>query len=137
MQSVLAMPWDLENGPVIRLTVWREEEKDSLLLCAHHVALDGWSLDTVLQDLGELYHGGALAGPAPPGPREHAEWQADWIPSPSGQLQWSYWQRALANCIGEDLVLPADRDALRSGGGTYSCVVAGRMHRLRAWCHTN
>ena len=43
MQAALRDPWNLEIGPVIRLTLWREDDQDSLLLTAHHIALDGWS----------------------------------------------------------------------------------------------
>ncbi len=57
--------FDLSAGPVIRCTVWtRKSAKDCMLLNVHHIAIDGWSLATLFDDLAEAYRQ-ALDGAEP------------------------------------------------------------------------
>jgi amino acid adenylation domain-containing protein len=49
-------PFNLVNGPMIRAQIIRLEEKQYLLLItAHHIICDGWSLGVILDELGQLY----------------------------------------------------------------------------------
>ena len=54
-------PWNLSTGPLLRTYVYTKGAADELepgavvLFTAHHIALDGWSLDIVLRDLGAFY----------------------------------------------------------------------------------
>jgi amino acid adenylation domain-containing protein len=49
-------PFDLERGPVLRSRVLRTaQESPILLVAAHHIALDGWSLHVLLDELDHLY----------------------------------------------------------------------------------
>ncbi|EEF58138.1 hybrid non-ribosomal peptide synthetase/type I polyketide synthase [Pedosphaera parvula] len=56
-------PFDIVNGPMIRAQIIRLEENQHLLLMtAHHIICDGWSLGVILSELGQLYtaaHAGA------------------------------------------------------------------------------
>lgn len=60
-------PFDLSNGPVFRVRFFRQNANDqvggaaqnhsgALHVMAHHIAIDGWSLDLLLSELGEIYH---------------------------------------------------------------------------------
>lgn len=50
-------PFDLAHGPVIRTTLLRLSETDHMLLLnAHHIAFDAWSLDIFLQELAAFYN---------------------------------------------------------------------------------
>ncbi|MFL6137849.1 MAG: amino acid adenylation domain-containing protein [Frankiaceae bacterium] len=65
------LPFDLESGPVLRCHLWQgAPEGDSLLIALHHIAFDGWSLSTLLDDLLEAYEaalaGGTVRSPGPP-----------------------------------------------------------------------
>jgi amino acid adenylation domain-containing protein len=52
-----AEPFDLKTGPVLRADLLRESSGNSLvMLTAHHIALDGWSIDLLLTDLVERYN---------------------------------------------------------------------------------
>ena len=55
-QSELAKPFDLVNGPLLRATLLQfADDEHELLLLAHHIVVDGWSLDVMLQELAGLY----------------------------------------------------------------------------------
>ncbi|MBL7923171.1 MAG: amino acid adenylation domain-containing protein [Bacteroidia bacterium] len=50
------LPFDLRNGPLIRVHLIRFSESDhALLVTGHHIICDGWSLSLILRDLGEAY----------------------------------------------------------------------------------
>ncbi|MCB0167234.1 MAG: amino acid adenylation domain-containing protein, partial [Anaerolineae bacterium] len=49
-------PFDLTEGPLFRLTLLKRDHQTHLLtLSAHHIMVDGWSLNLVLQDLAAFY----------------------------------------------------------------------------------
>ncbi len=51
-------PFDLETGPVFRLTLLRRGPHEHVLVLAmHHIAVDFWSIDIMLDDLRLLYAG--------------------------------------------------------------------------------
>lgn len=55
-------PSDLAGRPPIRCTVWQDTGGgDALLLLIHHIAVDGWSITVLLEDLADAYEA-ALAG---------------------------------------------------------------------------
>ncbi|MGE5785630.1 MAG: condensation domain-containing protein, partial [Myxococcales bacterium] len=50
-------PFDLENGPLFRATIVRKSTGCVLLiLTAHHIVCDGWSMFLLLKELGPLYN---------------------------------------------------------------------------------
>lgn len=49
--------YDLFNDPLVRFSVVKlAENRSSLVLAAHHLAIDGWSMGVVLKDLSEYYN---------------------------------------------------------------------------------
>jgi condensation enzyme len=66
--------------PLIRALLCRFDDRDSVLfLTVHHSVSDGWSLDTLLRDLG-AYYAARVSGAAPKLPQmrqyhEYVEWQ--------------------------------------------------------------
>src|SRR6185295_2087799 len=49
-------PFDLEHGPLLRVSVFKKSETESILLLAvHHIVTDFWSLAILVQELGVLY----------------------------------------------------------------------------------
>jgi amino acid adenylation domain-containing protein len=48
--------FNLEFGPLIRFVIAKlPEDKVAIIICAHHLVCDGWSMDVVLSDLAKLY----------------------------------------------------------------------------------
>ncbi|MFI6216824.1 non-ribosomal peptide synthase/polyketide synthase [Nocardia brasiliensis] len=69
--------FDVTRPPLLRLTLVRmTDERCELILTAHHVLLDGWSLPLLLRDLLHLYGSGGdqTALPQPPAYQEFLKW---------------------------------------------------------------
>ncbi|HWO62795.1 MAG TPA: AMP-binding protein, partial [Umezawaea sp.] len=49
------VPFDLAEGPLVRLHLWRTPRRTVLQLVAHHAVLDLWSLCLVLRDVATAY----------------------------------------------------------------------------------
>ncbi|MGW2057051.1 condensation domain-containing protein [Streptomyces sp. NPDC001840] len=51
------LPFDLAEGPLLRCTVWQglPEGGNAVLLTVHHIAVDGWSLAPLFDDLAAAY----------------------------------------------------------------------------------
>ncbi|WP_264349529.1 non-ribosomal peptide synthetase [Streptomyces milbemycinicus] len=74
------VPFDPAAPPMLRLAlVTRDHERSELVVTAHHVLFDGWSVPLLLQDLLRLYEsGGAPAAlPAPPAFRDYLAWLSE------------------------------------------------------------
>jgi non-ribosomal peptide synthetase component F len=114
-------PFDLEQGPLLRLRLFRlAQEEHVLFALPHHAIWDGWSFDLLVRDLDELY-AAAVAGRAPRLPdltlryRDFAAWHRGWLQSPEVQAQADWWRSQLAGAV-EPLELPADRRRTRAAG---------------------
>lgn len=80
--QAMARPIDLRSGPLARLEVHRlGPDRHLLLLCAHHLMADGWSLGLLLAECTTLYsaHRLGVAPQLPPAQPWYrfVEWSAD------------------------------------------------------------
>ncbi|MBI3796468.1 MAG: non-ribosomal peptide synthetase, partial [Deltaproteobacteria bacterium] len=107
-------PFDLTNGPLLRVHLFTRSAQDrTLLLTVHHIAIDFWSLNILLKELRTLYlaekSGIQVSLPALPAQyTDYVAWQARLIASPEGERLWTYWQQQLAGRL-PILTLPTDR----------------------------
>jgi hypothetical protein len=108
--------------PLLRALLARFDDRDSaLFLTVHHSVSDGWSLMTILRDLGAFY-AARVSGTAPKLPpmaqyREYVEWQrAAASTSDDGALR--YWAGKLDGA--REFVLPNDRPHPDSYSRPYS-----------------
>ncbi len=107
-------PFDLEGGPVLRVTLFSRSARDRvLLLTIHHIVSDGWSLWMLLEELRVLYPAQTTGQKAflPPGTRsypDYIQWQTDMLASSQGEQLWNYWKNQLAGEL-PTLDLPTDR----------------------------
>ncbi|MFZ1425165.1 MAG: amino acid adenylation domain-containing protein [Geminicoccaceae bacterium] len=119
-----ARPFDLAQGPLLRVRLYRLGVREHVLLLAmHHIVSDGWSLGVLLGELVELYAAFARGVPSQLGalPIQYADyaiWQRQWNEAGIGERQLAFWRGVLG---GEQpvLQLPADRPrpAERRGEG--------------------
>jgi hypothetical protein len=115
-RQVLLEPFDLVNGPLLRLHLFSRGEADHVfLLVVHHLACDGASLRQLLAELMECYQSG---GPQrlPPRGMEMPEFirrQQERLAGAEGEKSKAYWLDRLAGEIPR-LNLPASRPSQES-----------------------
>lgn len=121
------LPFDLYTAPPLRLTLLTRAPDDHILLLAvHHIAVDFWSIDVILDELGRLYaaeHGGEVP-PAPTGRYvDYAAEQQAMLDGAAGDELWAYWRDQLS---GELPILQLPTDRPRPAVQTYR----GALHRF-------
>ena len=109
-----SLPFDLGRGPVLRSTLVRcAPRQHALLLTAHHIASDGWSLEVMLDELTALYAAAVAGGPSPLPElpvqyMDFAVWQRGWLAGPRRKELLAWWRERLAGAP-TSLDLYADR----------------------------
>ncbi|MGK8694980.1 pyoverdine non-ribosomal peptide synthetase PvdD [Pseudomonas aeruginosa] len=114
VETTIARPFDLERGPLLRVSLLRLTEDDHVLvLVQHHIVSDGWSMQVMVEELVQLYaaysRGLEVALPALPIQyADYALWQRSWMEAGEKERQLAYWTGLLG---GEQpvLELPFDR----------------------------
>ncbi len=137
-----ARHFDLDRGPAMRALLLRLGPADhALLLTLHHVAADGWSLEVLKRDLGELYAAAAARRPPalpalPVQPADHAVWQRRWLAGGALAAGLDWWRSRLAGAPRLDLPTDRPRPAAQSlrGGGVETRLGAAATAALRAFC---
>ena len=96
-----ARPFDLRDGPLLRLTLLRLAEDDHvLLLTLHHIVSDGWSIRVLMDEFAALYHA-ALDGIEAQLPvlpvqyADYAQWQRALLAGGEGERQLAWWVERL------------------------------------------
>src|SRR5271170_980423 len=68
-------PFDLQAGPVFRLTLLQPTPDELVLVLAvHHIAVDFWSIDVILDELRQLYAAEHGAEPPPRCPDRYVDY---------------------------------------------------------------
>nr|VFK23151.1 MAG: amino acid adenylation domain-containing protein/thioester reductase domain-containing protein [Candidatus Kentron sp. MB]VFK28327.1 MAG: amino acid adenylation domain-containing protein/thioester reductase domain-containing protein [Candidatus Kentron sp. MB]VFK74207.1 MAG: amino acid adenylation domain-containing protein/thioester reductase domain-containing protein [Candidatus Kentron sp. MB] len=107
-------PFDLEQGPLLRVSLFRHAAEDHVLLMTlHHTVTDGWSIWMLMSELLSLYPAQKSGQPVtlPPVPwqyQDFVKWQDELIASSEGRRQWEYWKNQLSGEL-PILELPTDR----------------------------
>lgn len=113
-------PFDFDNKLLIRAHEFKLNETESiLLLVAHHIICDGWSLWSLLDQLKSLYlsHSGQNANsviPAKYSTADFVKWQTELVASEKGQHLWNFWHKTLGQDNEQDrwqLALPTNQKA--------------------------
>jgi amino acid adenylation domain-containing protein len=126
VQAEYAQPFDLESGAPLRTTLFLRPAtplhgddhlqcaaSDHLLMVvAHHIVMDGWSLGLFLNELLAFYaaeHKDAPPALTPPAARyaDYVAWQRQLLAGPEGERLWSFWQQELGGEL-PVLALPTD-----------------------------
>ncbi|MCS7475598.1 non-ribosomal peptide synthase/polyketide synthase [Umezawaea endophytica] len=116
-------PFDLEAGPLVRaLLVRLAEDEHVLLVTAHHVVTDGWSMGVLTEELGEVY-GAVVAGreaSLPALPVQYADfaaWQRERLSDDVLRGHLDHWTRRLAGTAPLDLPTDRPRPPVRTTHG--------------------
>ncbi|MGJ4940736.1 condensation domain-containing protein [Bradyrhizobium sp. HKCCYLS1011] len=106
--------FEIEAGPLLRVTVIRVEEQHYLLLLtAHLLVADGWSIRVMMDELRQLYRAFS-EGQASPLPElvvqypDYVIWQRERAEDAEREAQLAYWKSSLKNY--RRLEVPGDRE---------------------------
>ena len=114
-------PFDLISGPLFRCTLFLRSDTQHghvLLISAHHIVFDAWSLGIVLSDLTSLYEGADHESLRPAGSySDFVRWQRTMIESEEGLEAWRYWNSRLSNLSSVDLPTDHRRPSVQNFRG--------------------
>ncbi|MGV9669263.1 amino acid adenylation domain-containing protein [Gordonia sp. NPDC003504] len=114
IRAEITRPFDLDTGLPVHATVLTTDDDQStgavyLVLTLHHIAVDGWSVRLLLDDLVQTYHGVTVARP-PFTYADFTQWQADVLGDPADAdslfaRQLTHW-RGVLDGVGAPVRLP-------------------------------
>ena len=114
MQERMAtMPFDLANGPLLRIEILKMDAEDhAILFSAHHIVCDGWSWAVLLDEISQWYNA-LCSGTQPeldPAPRftQYVEEEIERQQSDDMSDAYEFWKEQFAN-LPPVLDLPTDR----------------------------
>ncbi|MGW0916630.1 amino acid adenylation domain-containing protein [Streptomyces sp. NPDC002784] len=126
-----AEPYRLDRAPLVRAELYQvADDEHVLLLAAHHLVSDGWSIQLLLRELADSYAafasgGGPRLRPLTAGYGDHVMWRRSRLAGPEADRALAHWTAELADPPGPGLppgspVLPgtAEVGAQRLYGGT-------------------
>lgn len=123
VQAAHERPFAITVGPLFRMSIFTHAPADHVLfVSAHHIAIDGWSIYLLIEELRLLYQAlqQGTAAPLPPVTADYSDyvaWQTVLLQR-EGEVHWAYWQEQLRGAL-PLLQLPADyaRPAVQSYRG--------------------
>lgn len=95
-------PFDLKNGPLVRILLIKYKETEyRLLFNFHHIVFDGWSLGILTRELSKLYNDfmneeQSSLNQIPIQAADFAQWQHTWMKTKNFEQQLSYWKGQLS-----------------------------------------
>jgi amino acid adenylation domain-containing protein/non-ribosomal peptide synthase protein (TIGR01720 family) len=141
--AAAATPFELTRGPLLRTRLLRLAAADHVLLVtAHHIVCDAWSIGVMAAELTTLYgaYSGSLPSSSPASPASPASptspeppalpvlpalavqyadfalWQRRWLQGPALALQLDWWRSRL---LGAPAMLELPTDRPRMAGGSH------------------
>ena len=125
-EAEFRIPFDLGTGPLVRVRLFRLGENDHVLvIAAHHIAMDDWSMGVLESELSVLYRAFADGQPSPLAPldvqyADFAQWQRSLLSDEVLDGLLGYWRERLRG-MPDALELPSDGP--RSPTPTYTAGV--------------
>ncbi len=119
-------PFDLKNGPLLRMILLELDAQDRvLLLPMHHIISDNWSTGVFIHEMLAFYQTftSNKSFPLPELTIQYADfsvWQRNWLQGAELERQVSFWKTKLAGCSGVlELVTDKPRPAVQSNKGAF------------------
>ncbi|WP_420643162.1 non-ribosomal peptide synthetase [Candidatus Leptofilum sp.] len=130
LKTAMQRPFDLAKGPLLRFHLLQCSQTEHVLLIVfHHIIVDGWSVDVVVDELATLYEAFVQQRrpELPDLPIQYADyavWQREWLAGETLQAQLDYWQNQLAGDL-PLLQLPIDkpRPAVKTHHGANETIL--------------
>jgi amino acid adenylation domain-containing protein/non-ribosomal peptide synthase protein (TIGR01720 family) len=121
--------FDLERTPPRRLDLIQVADGTSRLLWhGHHIMIDGWSLQIVLDELLATYRGLVATGTPPqlPEPVPYRSY-IDWVGDQDAQATAAYWRTLMAGVTGPTEIPVIGRAGERGEGGSSVAVLTREL----------
>jgi len=114
--------FDLVAGPLVRFTLLTtDQDRHTLVVSAHHLVVDGWSMGVLLSDLARYYKAACLSErfgePSPDSLSSFLANEREYLRSPEYRETEAFWLSQYAGPIPQPLQLPLDRS--RPSAKTY------------------
>ncbi|HBJ33305.1 MAG TPA: hypothetical protein DDZ51_00800, partial [Planctomycetaceae bacterium] len=106
-------PFDLAQGPLLRVIHWQlSDQRHAILIVMHHIVSDGWSMSVMMRELAEFYRARVESKPAnlpdlSVSYRDYAAWQHEVLTPQRIQPTIDFWKNQLSGSV-ETLDLPID-----------------------------
>ncbi len=114
IEQEIRKPFDLEHGPLFRISLFSKGEDEQILLeTIHHLVADLWSQAIIANEVGQIYSS-LVANKTPELPpieiqySDYVRWHNALLQSEEGERLWQYWQEKLAGEL-PILNFPTDR----------------------------
>jgi glutamate-1-semialdehyde aminotransferase/aryl carrier-like protein len=138
--------FDLATGPLVRFTLFTTgEHRHTLVVSAHHLVVDGWSMGVILSDLARYYkaacHSERFGEPSPDSLSSFLADEAQYLGSREFQETEAFWAGQYKGSVPDPLRLPLDRP--RPSTKTYAGERRGirfdaeLVDRLKGFCAQN
>jgi len=112
--------FDLHKGPLIRVRIVKlTQQYHHIVIVAHHLVCDGWSIDVLVRDIGELYSARIEKRAHTLRPAhsiiDYANAENRWLASPDADATIDYWQKQFRGELAPlDLLSDRPRPTLRT-----------------------
>jgi amino acid adenylation domain-containing protein len=125
--ELAGLKFDLENGPLIAVTLFDlSDQEHALLFNIHHIVSDGWSISVIIKEMMRFYDAyykreDPFAEPLKIQYKEYAQWLTQRIEGPKGLRSRDFWGQQFSAGV-EPLSLESDfkRPERRSFEGAVS-----------------
>ncbi|NBD14048.1 non-ribosomal peptide synthase/polyketide synthase, partial [Corallococcus silvisoli] len=113
-QAEAERPFDLETGPLMRVTLVKESDGEHVLVVVmHHIVSDGWSMGVMVREVAAAYEARVKGESPAEGALEvqyadWAAWQREWLEGGALEEQLGWWRQRLTGAPAA-LELPTDR----------------------------
>ena len=120
LQDEACIPFDLENGPLYRLSLQKMSDAEFYLtITAHHIVIDGWTMGLLACELGSLYdqENGVKTESLPTSPtyQEYSRKMEEFAKSENGKKDAEFWAKQFEDSVPVlDLPIEGERPPLRT-----------------------
>ncbi|AEB10280.1 non-ribosomal peptide synthetase [Desulfobacca acetoxidans] len=128
MIAAVKVPFNLTSGPLLRMTLFRLSNSESILfLLLHQIICDMYAIKILLREVIEVYQSISSGASLPSPPASDYDSYSDRLPLEMGQnrieADLSYWKNQLGNLPPLELPIDRSRPPIQTYGGAIQSVV--------------
>jgi hypothetical protein len=137
----LNSPFNLDKDLMLKGTlILTEKNKYTLFLTFHHIAIDGWSINLIQNEISKHYHSSESKTKSIFDYNDYSNWQSNWLKGDVKKSQLMYWEKELKE-IPETHSIPFDkkREIEDSNNAKIKKIVLNNeeKNQLESFCKSN